>query len=771
MRLVLTHPPLDDPTLPYHSTAYLAGHLVHNGFTDVAIRDINVELANWTFEADVLASFYDEAARRLAALERQGRLDFAEQEEYLGLWRSKPVSFEALQQAVAGMRAREPFLDFTQYKRSRATILHYQEMLSALSYPGDLSSFRLFSKGHFSFYNLQDLLDPSLGARICGVFDRFLDERIAADAEFAAADCIGISIVYDHQMVHALNLARWAKRRWPDKQVLLGGTAISQYYKYVRDKQMMRRFFEVCDGIVVGEGETALCQIAEAGGRIVPGMKVHNLLSYDRAADRLHLPDHIHYENVATLGRPLYRYPWDLYLAPERGINYAPTRGCYWNRCTFCDYGLNSSMPTSPWRERRIDQAIADLRAAQEDTGARFVYFAVDVMSPAYLERLADAIVENGLDIRWAAELRMEKVFSRERCAKMKDSGCVCISFGMESGSQRILDLIDKGTQVTHMGETMKNFAAAGVAVQLMTFSDFPSETPAEKEETRQFVEEHDEHWSTGGGGTFLLTGQAIVAKEPARFGVRLLDREDSDVARILDYEMAEDLRSEASRSVLAEDHDASFDSHGGIFPPHFERPWAGGFDTLHSMVYYDVYGRRFFRDRAAERERVPADQLTSCLLSLPGVLRDSPYDLGKIIAQRTAMLAHLAELGRIPREPTQKAFRAWVESCPVLAADAADAAQGSATGRRHWLFSGNKCARVKPLVYELLSGQVRPVALADLLAGLDEALRTRLVDYFRRLAGHGLVELRLPSTAAAPLVPPRAAAPAPAECSAPAGA
>jgi hypothetical protein len=751
MRLVLAHPPLDDPTLPYHSTAYLAGHLVHNGFTDVVIRDINVELVNWTFEAEVLSAFYGEAARRLAAFERRGTLNFAEQEEYLGLWRQKPVAFDELQRAISGMRDREAFLDFAQYKRFRATILHYQEMLSALSYPCELSNFRLSNRGRFSPYNLQDLFDASLTSRICQVFDRFLDERISTDADFSAADSIGISIVYDHQMFHALHFARWAKRRWPDKQVLLGGTAISQFYKYVRDKQMMKNFFSVCDGIVVGEGETALCQIADAGGRVVPGMQVHNLLSYDRAADRLFLPEHIHYENVSTLGRPLYQYPWELYLAPERGINYSPTRGCYWNRCTFCDYGLNTSKPTSPWRERRIDQAIVDLRAAVQDSGARFVYFAVDVMSPAYLERLSDAIIDAGLDIRWAAELRMEKVFSRERCAKLVESGCVCVSFGMESGNQRILDLIDKGTKVAFMGETMKNFAEVGVAVQLMAFSDFPSETPAEKEETRHFVREHQEHWSAGGLGTFLLTGTAMVAKDPARFGVRLVEREDTDILRALAYETDQDSRDEESRAMLTEDRDASFDSTGNIFPKVLGRPWAGGTDTLHSMIYYDFHDRRFFRDQAGEREPVPEGQVQASLLSLPGVLRDSPFDLGKIIAERRRMAAHLGQLNRIPREPTQRTFRDWADSRPALAVDA---------HRRYWIMYGAKCLRVDPLVYELLSSHSQPTLLAKLVDGLDEALRARLMDYFQRLAGHGLVELNLPSLAADALVPTGAAVP-----------
>ncbi len=134
------------------------------------------------------------------------------------------------------------------------------------------------------------------------------------------------------------------------------------------------------------------------------------------------------------------------------------------------------------------------------------------------MERLADAITESGLDIRWSAEIRLEKVFHPDRCKKIAESGCICLSFGMESGNQRILDLIDKGTKVAYMGQTMKNFAAAGVAVQLMAFSGFPTETTDEANETREFVREHADYWSAGGVGQFLLTGTSIIARNPEQF-------------------------------------------------------------------------------------------------------------------------------------------------------------------------------------------------------------------------------------------------------------
>jgi hypothetical protein len=54
MKLLLVHPSLDDPTLPYHSTAYLKGHLPPMGLQMWKMRDINVEFVNYTFEPPYL---------------------------------------------------------------------------------------------------------------------------------------------------------------------------------------------------------------------------------------------------------------------------------------------------------------------------------------------------------------------------------------------------------------------------------------------------------------------------------------------------------------------------------------------------------------------------------------------------------------------------------------------------------------------------------------------------------------------------------------------
>ena len=744
MRFTFIHPPLDDPTLPYHSTAYLAGSLKHNGFGDVVLRDINVEFVNYCLRSNTVNAFYDEAERRLGQFEARPGLNAFEQEQFLELWAARRIEADRLENAVRQIRDRSLFLDYSSYLDNVRLLNRYFWLLGVLSYPSGIVNFRQISLGNFSIYNLADLFNYKLLDDICYPFARFFSEHLTNDPQLDSTDCFGISVVYDHQLTHAVWLSRALKERWPEKLIVLGGTAISQYYKYLKDKRHMKRFFKHCDAIVVGEGETAICQIAELQGNLRSGSHLRNTILYDPVKDEVQLPENIYYENLPSLGAPIYDYPWHLYLSPERGVNYSPTRGCYWNRCTFCDYGLNTDMPTSPWRERKIDQVIADLQDARQRHGVKYVYFAVDVMSPAYLERLSDAMLDAHLDIRWSAELRMEKVFSVERCEKMARAGCVCISFGMESGNQRILDLIDKGTKVQYMSDTMRNFSRAGIASQLMAFHSFPTETEAERGATLEFISNNKEYWSGGGFGSFLLTGTAIVAKNPAKFGIKLVETADVDSVRALAYQVGE----ETDRQTLSvEESDASFDSNGNIFPNTMGRPWAGGIDSLHSMIYYETLGQTFFKRfpvpvQVASQEEI-GTELLDCPIQLRGQLARSALDISQMLANRKAHREHTKSLTKRHVEATYLAFVEWAKTAPVVQQDQ----------ENFWISTETKCMKLDHAAYLFLSsasgGQL---SVTNLLSDAEPDLRERLLEYLKQLRGGGLVVFSEKGTGASEL-------------------
>ena len=734
MKITLIHPPLDDPTIPYHSTAYLTGHLHQNGFRQVSMRDLNIEFVTYCLEEDVIHQFYNEADRRLTRLSQSHILSFQDQEQYYALSATPRFSTGALRHTALSFKKKELFLDYEEYVRNVKRLTGYFSMLGSLSYPLEFDGFTSKTRGRLSFYNLTDLLSSDLGETVCYPLERFFAERLSTDSDLANTDLFGISIVYDHQLFHALHLARLIRRRWPQKRVVLGGTAISQLYKYMKDKAQMKRFFSLCDAIVVGEGETAICQIANCAGELHEVSDLRNTITYDQHQDRLHFP-RVEYEIVGALGAPIYQHPWDLYLSPERGINYSPTRGCYWNRCTFCDYGLNTDKPTSPWRERRIDQVVEDISAAQRNFGVKYVYLAVDVMAPGYLERLSDAMIDAKMEISWSGEIRLEKIFSPERCRKMAQSGCVCVSFGMESGSQRILDLIDKGTRVDFMAQTMKNFASAEIAVQLMAFKDFPTETEAERTATYQFVKDNAEHWSAGGIGTFLLTGTSMIARNPKQFGITILDTQGADVARAVAYRVD----SENDYKVnLTEEADSSFDETGACFPSVLGRPWAGGTDTLHSMIYYRSFGKSFFKQHSLPGKKaghvIVPDKLLESVVQVTGALTESTLDLPQIFNNRMRFAEYVRGRLAIPAEPTYESFLEWSASLPALP-------PRERSGITYWLASPQEGVKLDAIVYKLLFVATKQcLTFRQMTLGFTLDVRQKLLTYFTDLENRGLL-------------------------------
>jgi hypothetical protein len=391
----------------------------------------------------------------------------------------------------------------------------------------------------------------------------------------------------------------------PNCVLCVGGTEISDIVKSLRDPADIWRLFGDCIAIVAGEGETAILDLlaAVADGRGVPADRPAIL---QRGVSLPTPTPAVNFENLHTLPAPRYDI-WDLeqYWSPEPVVLYSPSRGCYWNKCTFCDYGLNTDTPTSPSRNRPIEAAIDELREITRF--ARTLYFSVDAIAPAYLRKLARAIVDSGIQIRWSAELRLERTFLRDIAQELKDSGCVAISFGYESGSQRILDLINKGVRLPDVPKLLQELARVGIGAQMMGFIGFPGEEPHEAAATYDFLRAHASYWTTAGIGDFVLTPGAIVAKRPVDFGIReIRSLEGDDIVRVLYWvddagavhgpgEMRSPDIEQLSRTLLR-------------FPD--DRPFVGGIDSNHSILYFARYGPTLVP--VDQREREPANPIVS---------------------------------------------------------------------------------------------------------------------------------------------------------------
>jgi hypothetical protein len=633
---VLLYPPITDPTAPYHSLVYLASYARAHGFPDVAVRDTNVEALHYCARPAVLGELmagWEERRRRLGAKPSLAR---GEQLEYLHLTRAGGLEPDDPQKAIAALRDPATFYDYAIYRDAVRCLQLWMASLSCEAFPGQFKA-----GGHaleaslFSKSSVADLTDEAVLDRVVGPFRPYYHHELFPDLSRRRPAVVGINVTYTSQLPYALWLVRQLRRLLPDACIVCGGTEVSGVWKYLVDRMYFGRLFQGADACVIGEGESAFVALLEAVSAGKNPGAIPNVVQLDRRRGRHAPPPDVVYEDLDRLPAPEYALlrP-DLYFSPHPLVYYSPTRGCYWNKCTFCDYGLNFGTPTSPWRQRGLERTIDDLRAAARFTP--FLYLSVDVLAPGALLKLAQGIVDADIDVRWAAEIRLEKYFTRERCELLRQSGCVAVSVGFESGSQRILDRIRKGTRLDDVETTIRGFTEAGIAVQMMGFTGFPTESCADAMASIDYLLRNEDSWTVAGLGDFVLTPGAIVAQRPTDFGIRdVRPAAGDDIAVFLRFR-------ESTPARTPEEERAVRQAKRQLGRTEFDRPYAGGIDTAHSIFYYARYGLRF--PRAFVPRGRPADVPCpdGAPLALNGrLLAGERYDLLSLFDTRDLVALH----------------------------------------------------------------------------------------------------------------------------------
>src|SRR5262249_49991894 len=250
--------------------------------------------------------------------------------------------------------------------------------------------------------------------------------------------------------------------------------------------------WRLCEALASGRDPTGIPNLVVRGGRLAPGGTL---------------------EDLRTLPAPDFDgLPLDRYLAPELVLPYDPTRGCYWGKCTFCHYGL-AEVGTAAYRERPVDAMMAHLDSLAARHGVTRFYLSQDSVSPKTALKLARTIRDAGKPWRWGTDMRPEKSLTPERCRELADGGAVAMAYGVESAAPRVLKLIDKGVQVETVETAIANLASAGVAVEAMCFTDFPTETYREAIATIGMLRRLRDHVALFICGEFDLTHGSLVAQ------------------------------------------------------------------------------------------------------------------------------------------------------------------------------------------------------------------------------------------------------------------
>jgi hypothetical protein len=651
VKIALVYPPTCDPTAPYLAVPMLTGFLRQHG-VDVVPIDANIEAFDALLRPAPLRALSERLERRLARLDRKAALDHPAQRAYLQLWRARGDAAAAplgIEEARGVLKDEARFFDQESYERAVATIEAALRLVSAAHAPLDLTfsgyrtPFALTTPDEIAL-DAGDERDPFYGYVSDVLVPRLKAERV---------DTVGISVCFPGQLQPAYAFGLHLRRLLPGVHLTCGGPGMTQLLIRLKGRDLERALGPF-DTAVVFEGEHTLLRLCEALEKKAPLRNLANVVQRDALNGARYEPGHAS-EDLRLLPPPDFDgLPLDRYLSPFLTLPYDPTRGCYWGKCTFCHYGL-AEVGTASYRERGWERVVEHLQLLREKYDTRWFYLSQDSVAPKTLLKIASGIRAQGLDVRWATDLKPETYLTRERAEALRAGGGIACALGVESAAPRVLELIDKGAPVSTVRSTIRHLSDAGLAVEAMCFTDFPTETGPEALQTLRFLEELREQIALYIVGEFDLTEGALVAKDPERFGVSEVYHLDGDLLRTgLFYEERQGKRAadhERIDAALAEL------SRGWRINRY---PWAGSLSTAHTVFHYERFGPSVFRDRARRaKEATPFGART-----LDGAAR---YDLGAVQASDERELAIWHELVRHRRHVSRAAYQALAAEQPTL--------------------------------------------------------------------------------------------------------
>lgn len=184
-------------------------------------------------------------------------------------------------------------------------------------------------------------------------------------------------------------------------------------------------------------------------------------------------------------------FPWEKY--PERVIPYTTARGCSWSKCDFCSdvkYVNGRS-----FRSFSIDRILNELGSLSDKHKTNLIAFtdlklnsSVEVWN-GLIERLPSTIDNPQWTCSVHVDNRTRNGLDLDSLKKAKAAGLCRISFGLESGSQRLLDFMNKGTEVNRLQQFVRDVCEAGISLRTTMFVGYPYETVEDLVKTQNFLE------------------------------------------------------------------------------------------------------------------------------------------------------------------------------------------------------------------------------------------------------------------------------------------
>jgi len=324
---------------------------------------------------------------------------------------------------------------------------------------------------------------PALGLTVKG---------ICGLIEEGAYDLIGVTMLTP-MYARSVDVVRSVRKALPEIMIVVGGP-----HPTILPRETLTENEEI-DFVVIGEGERALLALVnslEKGEEVerLPGIALRRdgEMIINQPAEMIANLDDLPIPARHLLAMDAYHMTKSRSQSGH-AFTVSVARGCPFN-CAFCCriFGRKA-------RHHSVERIITEIGILADKYGAREINLEADTLTlnKHFLGSLCDAIIESGLHkrITWTCESRVDTV-NEDILRKMKEAGCWQISYGVETGSQRLLKVIHKDITLEQIVRVFAITKAIGISIRAFYMLGIPTETREESLETISFAKKLDARWS-----------------------------------------------------------------------------------------------------------------------------------------------------------------------------------------------------------------------------------------------------------------------------------
>ena len=291
-------------------------------------------------------------------------------------------------------------------------------------------------------------------------------------------DVVGISI-WTTFAASAFHIAKIVKVINPSCLVILGGP-----HATIKADEILNISPDV-DYVVRGEGEVTINELIQHIAIGMPALSSINGLSYKKNGEIKHT---LSREMTKNLDK--FPFPDRTLLMNEKKYNsedmglIMTSRGCPYG-CTYC------ATDTRRVGYRSIENVLEEIRIVKEKYGTTQVSFKDDsfTVNRKRVEELCDKLINEKMAINWECNTRVNLI-NEDLLKKMKKAGCNSIKVGIESGSERILKMMDKGITHDQVRRAAELFKKVGIHWTGFFMIGVPGETVDDIYKTLNFMYE-----------------------------------------------------------------------------------------------------------------------------------------------------------------------------------------------------------------------------------------------------------------------------------------